>query len=200
MSDIDFDRAPYFNAGGLNPVPAAAPGAAAGFGQFTAPPPPAPAPDYRRFDSLGEYWAAFDELLSRAQREVMMFDVTLGREHDRPHRIDALRALLAASQTHRLRILVHDARALARNCPRVCGLLRQYPGLVSIHRTLPEAHGAADPLLVVDATHALRRAHFRHARSVLITDDPAATRPLRERLEQIEEASETAMSATVLGL
>jgi len=161
---------------------------------------PEPSPDYRRFETLGEYWAAFDDLLSRAQREVMMFDVTLGPEHDRPHRIDALRALLAASQMHRLRILVHDAGTLARNCPRICGLLRQYPGLVSIRQTLPEAYIAADPLLVVDARHALRRVHFRHARSVMITDDAAATRPLLERLEQIEEASETAMSATVLGL
>lgn len=166
----------------------------------TAQPPAPPPPSYQRFDTLADHAAAFDRLLGRAQREVWLFDVSLPRSFDRPERIDLLRAFLAGNRNARLRILLHDAGPVAANCPRLCGLLRQFSDAVGIHQTTEAARSAADPLLVVDAVHALRRVHHASSRSVLICDDAVAVRPLHERLAQIHEASEPAVTATVLGL
>lgn len=165
-----------------------------------AQPAAAPPPSYRRHDTLADYTAAFDQLLGRAQREVWLFDVSLQRSFDSPARIDLLHAFLAGNRNARLRILLHDAGSAAVNCPRLCALLRRFSESVGIHQTAQAARSVADPLLVVDAVHALRRVHHASSRSVLITDDAAAVRPLHERLEQIHEASEPAQAATVLGL
>ncbi|MCE2946994.1 MAG: hypothetical protein ACK515_20920 [bacterium] len=166
----------------------------------TAPPAAAPEPSYRRFETLAEYACAFDGLLARARREVWLFDVSLQRSFDQPARIDLLRAFLAGDRNARLRIVLHDAGTVPVHCPRLCGLLRQFSEAIGIHQTTAAARSAADPLLVVDALHALRRVHHSSSRSVLITDDAAAVRPLHERLAQIHEASEPAVAATVLGL
>ncbi|MBC7781787.1 MAG: hypothetical protein H7125_16960 [Proteobacteria bacterium] len=139
-------------------------------------------------------------LLSRARRDISLFDTALSTAFDRPHRLDLLRTFLAADHVNRLRIVLHDAQSIGRDCPRLCALMRRYSEAVSVHQTTQAARSAADPLIVVDATHVLRRVHYTHPRSVLITDDAAATRPLLERFEQIHEASEPALSPTVLGL
>jgi len=160
----------------------------------------AAAPGYRRFETIGEYWSAFDTVLALARREVFLFDIALDSNFDRPHRSDLLRTLLAAHPDNRLRIVLHDAHSLARECPRLCRLMRQFSQSVSIGQTTQAARSAADPLIVVDSVHALRRFHHTQPRSSLITDDPAATRPLLYRLEQIQEASEPLPPAAVLGL
>jgi hypothetical protein len=159
-----------------------------------------PAPTYRRFDTIGEYWTAVDEVLGRARREVLLFDTSIGPAFDRPHRIALLNVFLAAARTSRLRIMLHDAQSVPRDCPRLCSLLRQFGEKVSINQTLHDARSATDPLLVVDALHAVRRIHYTQPRSVMITDDPVAVRPLHDRLRQIHEASEPAVAPTVLGL
>jgi hypothetical protein len=161
---------------------------------------PPPAPGYERFDTLAQYWAAFDQTLERARRSIGIFDVALSATFDRPARIDLLRAFLAADHNNRLRIVLHDAQSIGRDCPRLCGLLRQFSEAVAIHQTTAAARAAADPLLVVDDRHALRRFHHTQQRSALCSEDPVAARALVERFEQIFEASEPALSATVLGL
>jgi hypothetical protein len=159
-----------------------------------------PAPSYARLDTLADYQAAFDGLLGRASREVWLFDVSLQRSFDRPARIALLDVFLAGSRLARLRILLHDATTVTAQCPRLCALLRRYGEAVTISQTTQSARAVADPLLVVDATHALRRVHHSSSRSVLISDDAASVRPLHERLAQIQEASLPAVTATVLGL
>jgi hypothetical protein len=166
----------------------------------TEQPAAAPLPSYQRFDTLADYSAAFDQLLGRAQREIWLFDIALQRSFDRPARIDLLRDFLAGNRNARLRILLHDARSMPLHCPRLCALMRRYSDAVGVHQTTEAARSVADPLLVVDALHALRRMHHASSRSVLITDDAVAARPLHERLAQIHEASEPAVAATVLGL
>jgi hypothetical protein len=166
----------------------------------TARPPAAPPPAYRRLDTIAQYDAAFDDLLGRARSEVWLFDIALQPSFDRPARAALLRAFLSGNRNARLRILLHDARSVPVHCPRLCALLRRFSDAVGIHQTTESARSAADPLLVVDAVHALRRVHHAASRSVLITDDTAAVRPLHARLAQIHEASEPALAATVLGL
>ena len=78
--------------------------------------------------------------------------------------------------------------------------MRRASEAVSICQTTEAARSAADPLLVVDGQHALRRPHHASSRSVLIMDDPVAVRPLHVRLAQIHEASVPAVATSVLGL
>ena len=162
-------------------------------------PPLAPA-GYHRFDTLAEHAAAFAALLARACRTVDVFDIALGPAFDRPAHIDRLRDFLAADRNNRVRIVLHDARSASRDCPRLCALLRRHSEAIAIHQTTGAAQSVADPLLVVDAVHALRRFHHAQPRSALYTDDPAGVRPLADRFEQIFEASEPALAATTLGL
>lgn len=164
------------------------------------PQPDAQPPSYRRLDTLADYNAAFDTLLGRAQREVWLFELSLQRSFDHPARIEFLNRFLAGHRDARLRILLHDAATVTMNCPRLCDLMRRFSNAVAICQTTEAARAAADPLLVVDARHALRRVHHASSRSVLLTDDPGAARPLHERLGQIHEASVPGVQATVLGL
>lgn len=166
----------------------------------TDPSPADPAPTYQRFDTLADYHAAFDGLLARARRELWLFDLSLQRAFDRPERIERLDAFLSANRLARLRIVLHDASTVTAHCPRLCALLRRHAEAFTINQTTEAARSATDPLLVVDAVHALRRVHHASSRSVLITDDAASVRPLHERMAQILEASTPAVSATVLGL
>ena len=160
----------------------------------------APPPSYLRLDTLADYHAAFDTLLGCAQREVWLFDLSLQRRFDQPERIAFLNRFLAGHRDARLRILLHDASTARSNCPRLCNLMRRFSDAVAIWQTTEAARAAADPLLVVDARHALRRLHHTSSRSVLLTGDTGAVRPLHERLAQIHEASVPAVQATVLGL
>ena len=157
-------------------------------------------PSYQRLDTLADHAAAFDLLLGRAQRDVWLFDVSLQRPFDRPQRIELLDRFLAGNRNARLRILLHDAGTVPVNCPRLCALMRRFSDAMSIWQTTQPARSAADPLLVVDAQHALRRPHHASSRSVLIMDDPIAVRPLHDRLAQIHDASIPAVASTVLGL
>lgn len=159
-----------------------------------------PPPSYQRLDTLADYDAAFDQLLGRAQREVWLFDVSLRRPFDRPQRIELLDRFLAGNRNARLRILLHDAGTVPANCPRLCTLMRRFSDAMAIWQTTEAARSAADPLLVVDGQHALRRPHHASSRSVLIMDDPIAVQPLHERLAQIHDASVPAVASTVLGL
>jgi hypothetical protein len=166
----------------------------------TQQPPGPPAPSYRMLETIAEYNTAFDDLLGGARHEIWLFDMALQSSFDRSARADLLRGFLAGNPNARLRILLHDAASVPAHCPRLCGLLRRFSDAVGIHQTTDAARAAADPLLVVDARHALRRVHHASSRSVLITDDTAAVRPLHGRLAQIYEASEPGLTATVLGL
>ena len=83
---------------------------------------------------------------------------------------------------------------------RMRAVMRRASEAVSICQTTEAARSAADPLLVVDGQHALRRPHHASSRSVLIMDDPVAVRPLHVRLAQIHEASVPAVATSVLGL
>lgn len=155
---------------------------------------------YRRFDTIAQYRDALDELLGLARRTLWLFDVTLDASFDTRPRTERLRDFLRAHADNRLRVVVHDAQALASQCPRLLNVLQWHGGAVAVHETTGAACAASDPLAIADGLHALRRFHHRLPRSSLTTDDPVAIRPLVERFEQIWDSSKPAAVATILGL
>ncbi len=119
-------------------------------------------PQARNTPILGdsEFHKAIDDILETASRSVRIFERSLGREYNSPHRVDALRRYLLASRRNRLLIVLHDASTMDRNCPRLLLLLRQYSHAISIHETIASAKAVYDPFVIVDDRHFVHRFHY----------------------------------------
>lgn len=153
-----------------------------------------------RVDAVG----AIDEVIAAARIELCVFDVHVRGMVERgfasPARCDALRALLLGSRNHRLRIALHDIQGFESGLPRLLQLLTQFSGQIQVHRTTGLAREAADPLVVADDCHFWHKLYIDHPRSVMSLHDAQETRPLKERFEEIWDASELGLSGTTLGL
>ena len=159
-----------------------------------------PQPQHRKLTGNAEYEAALDELLSRSQRTLRIFDRQLGTGFNSVHRHDLLRSFLMRSRTNKLDIVLHDASGLVRDCPRLMNLLRQFSHAINIHETEPEAKRVYDPFAIADERDYVHRFHYDDARGLLALDDPQGALGLIERFQEIWEASSPAASATTLGL
>jgi hypothetical protein len=157
-------------------------------------------PEHRRLDGSQDYEAAIDVLLSRPQHTLRIFDRQLGAGYNSVQRCELLRTFLLRSRANRLYIVLHDAGNLARDCPRMLTLLRQFSHAVTVHETEGEGRRACDPVALADERDYLHRFHYDHARALLALDDPQGAHGLLQRFQEIWEASVPAVSATTLGL
>lgn len=151
-------------------------------------------------DGLAAYEAAFEELIGCARQTLRVFDRSLGRRFDTPRRHDLLRRFLLAGRSNRVYIVLHDPTHIARDCPRLMALLRQFSHGMHVHRTLAEARCVYDPFAVADETMFVRRFHFDTRRGVASRGDWSATQLLLKRFDEIWQASRPAVTATTLGL
>jgi hypothetical protein len=147
-----------------------------------------------------EYDAALDTVLTKARRSIRIFEHTLGRGYNSPQRFEMLRRFLLVNPRNRLQIVVHEPRAIDRNCPRILILLRLHSHSISIHETHSNAKSVYDPFTVVDDHSFVHRFHFDEMRGLLALDDPIGTHALAERFDEIWEASSATVSATTIGL
>jgi hypothetical protein len=159
-----------------------------------------PQPQYEKLLGSAQYEAAYERLLARPQRMLRIFDRQLGKSFNAAARYELLRAFLLASRANRLQIVLHDTSTLARDCPRIVNLLRQFSHAISIHETEPQAKGVYDPFAVADERDYLHRFHYDAPRSLLALDDVQGARGFVDRFNEIREASVPAASATTLGL
>jgi hypothetical protein len=159
---------------------------------------------YRLMESNADAAGAIEQVVGTASCSLRIFDATPRTLRDRGFggrsRIDALHALLLADREHRLRVVLHDARAIENELPRLVDLLKRFAGQIQIHRTVERATEARDPMIIGDECHFWRKPHIDQPRSVLTLNDASATRPFVERFEQIWEKSELAVSGNTLGL
>ena len=155
---------------------------------------------HRGLDGSQDYDEAIDILLARPQRTLRIFDRQLGAGYNSAHRYELLRAFLRRSRANRLYVVVHDAGNIARDCPRMISLLRQFSHAVTVHETEGQAKRACDPIALADERDYLHRFHYDHARALLALDDPQGAHGLLQRFQEIWEASVPAISATTLGL
>jgi hypothetical protein len=157
-------------------------------------------PEHRALDGNQDYEAAIDVLLARPQRTLRIFDRQLGAGYNSVQRYELLRSFLLRSRANRICIVLHDAGNLARDCPRMLNLLRQFADAVAVHETEGQARRACDPVALADDRDYLHRFHYDHARALLALDDPQGAHGLLQRFQEIWEASVPAVSATTLGL
>jgi hypothetical protein len=157
-------------------------------------------PVHRAVDGLPEYESAVDQVIGKATSSLRVFDSTLTTGFNSRQRYDAVRQFLIANRGNTLRIVVHDAQHLDRNCPRLLMLLRQMGHAITIHETTPLAKGVYDPFVIADDRHFAHRFHFDSRRGLFSQHDPIGARALIEHFDEIWEASSPALSATTLGL
>ena len=152
------------------------------------------------FTSNKQYEEFVDEVIALAQHELRIFEKELGLGYNASARHEALRRFLLASRRNRIRIVVHNAASIERNCPRMMQLLRSFSHATAIHETQPQAKSVYDPFVVADELHSVRRFHFNDLRGLFARNDPIEAHTLVERFEEIWEASAPAASASTLGL
>jgi len=159
-----------------------------------------PAPERRDLDGNREHDEALNTLFAQPGRTLRIFDKALSNAYNTPARTNALRRFLLASRMARLRIVVHDASNITRDCPRLVELLRDFSHAASVQETMAEAKGVYDPFAVMDELHYVHRFHHEQTRGVLMLNDAQGAHELTQRFEDIWEASSPSSAATTLGL
>lgn len=161
---------------------------------------PIATPLQRRLDGARDLAEGLEIVLCRARKTLRIFDNRLERAFDHPDRIAALRAVLRADPSHRVRIVLHETSNLPGDCPRLLALQKLFSNALLIHRTEGQGRRASDPIGIADDNACVHRFHFEQPGASLILDDPDAVRPLALRFEEIWESSTPAVTGTVLGL
>src|SRR5689334_17802568 len=95
-----------------------------------------PKPERRDLDGNREHDDALDTLFTQAGRTLRIFDNALSSAYNAPARIDALRRFLLGSRMARLRIVVHDASNITRDCPRLVELLCDFSHAANVQETM----------------------------------------------------------------
>ncbi|MBL8377950.1 MAG: hypothetical protein JNM79_08785 [Burkholderiales bacterium] len=165
-----------------------------------APGAPAQAGERRLIGSRGEFSAALDEVIARADRTLRIFDPTL--EHyglNSAAREEQLAEFLNRRRTNRLMLVAHDMQVVTR-AARFMRLLRRFSHAIAVHQTHDAIRNLEDVLIVADDLHCLRRPHFQHPKGVVYFDDRGETREWLNRFNAIWEQSNPAVSATTVGL
>ena len=160
----------------------------------------APVPQHQKLLGSVEYRNAVIQVLEQAQRRIKIFESILGEPYNTLQCEATLRRFLLANPQNRLHIVVHDAQALTRDCPRILRLLQGFSHNMAIHATHSHAKTIYDPFVLADDSHYVHRFHFDDTRGLLAFDDPQSARALVERFDALWEASDPAASATTLGL
>jgi len=152
---------------------------------------------------LGErlYEAAAELLITKAKRELLIFDPDLSRGgYQNLKCYEALQNFLVKDKQNRLIIVLHEADFFSERCPRLQDLLRAYSYAINIYVTDDSARVAQDAFILADKAHYLHRFHINQARFKYVLDDEVATKPLLERFEQLLEATSSTVSAFTTGL
>ena len=167
---------------------------------ITTPPPALPHAQYERFESVREYEDMFDELVTRTQTVIRIFDRSLSARYNSPARCDLLRQFLRANPVNRLYIVVHDVDSLTRVCPRFMALLQNFSHVAKVRQTPRWARHVYDPFAIFDASHYLHRFHYERMRYARGQNELVGVQQLLERHAELWEASTPAATASVLGL
>ena len=156
----------------------------------------------RSFDTYALYREAVFELLGRAMHRIVLFDPDLGETG-----IESARGIELLSDfcdrvmdNDALRIVVHDADFIKRDCPRLLNLVSRYGHRMTIRVTTAQYHNWQQPYIVVDDVYLVTRFHQDQPRGKICEDTPAATAPLLTRFETMWQHAQPGPTGAPLGL
>ena len=141
-------------------------------------------------DNLEDRIAALGDVLDQAERELLFYAPRLeGRLVDDPGIQRRLQAFLLASPRHSLRVLVVEAAALVRECPRLLALCRRLPSRCLLRVPDPQADALDESLYCADRHHALHRPPTERTRHLHLATQPLKVSPLKKRVEELWDGS-----------
>jgi len=150
--------------------------------------------------SYGEYDAAVDLILSRAERQLDIFDYDLSLlKLELPNRNAALSRLLSM-QNHQIRIVVIDAPSVVARHPRLLALIERHGHRIQLIEADPKLRELTDSIVIADDAHALIRFHKSLPRSKILEDESDEVRPYQRRFAEILDEGGTPISPRVAGL
>lgn len=152
-------------------------------------------------ETPAEFRAAFDALLGSAQRQLRLYDHDLGLleiEHQPRHA--SLRALCVAGGGRRIELLLDEIHHVARDCPRLMQLVRDFAHVIEIRQADPNMPRPDQAFALADRHGVLVRADKAALRGTLHLDDPHTAVLLHQEFEGMWQRAQASVSATTLGL
>ena len=158
-------------------------------------------PERILLQARSDYLEGFNRLLGLARRELRIFEPDLSElEMNSTSRVETLSRFLRESRTRRIYVALHDVEHVTKRCPRLIALMGSYTSVVLIFQTQGEAAKVQDCFVLADGDHLVRRPVTTQPRGVLVINDPKECQPMRERFEEIWEASLPTVSVNTTGL
>lgn len=143
---------------------------------------------YRHCHDLAERQAALLELIAETRADLLFFAQRLdGKLLESADIHQALQRFLLRSPRHKLRILVTDAPALVRDCPRLLALCRRLPSRALLRVPARDAAPLDEILYLADRPYALHRPATERSLHRYLAADPQSIAPLRQRIEELWE-------------
>lgn len=153
------------------------------------------------FETPAEFRAAFDALLDNTQRQLRLYDHDLGLlDIDYQPRHASLRALCVAGGGRRIELLLDEIHQVARDCPRLMQLVRDFGHVLEIRKADPNMPHPDQAFVLADRHGVLVRADKAALHGTLHLDDAHTAVMLNQEFEGMWQRSQASVTATTLGL
>ena len=153
------------------------------------------------FETPAEFRAAFDALLATAPRQLRLYDHDLSLlDIDHLPRHAALRALCVAGGGRRIEVVLDDIHRVARDCPRLMQLLRDFGHVIEVRQADPNMPRPDQAFVLADRHGTLSRADKAAVHGTLHLDDAHNAIALHHDFEAMWQRSQASVTATTLGL
>jgi len=151
---------------------------------------------YRRLDTRAEARAAFDRIVTRAQRSLRIAD-DRGEFYgfERKAFAEALDALLGRGPDRRIEVILHDPAFVEQRCPRLVALVHRHTPRLRILRSEESARSFARGFVLADDTVVMRRPHYDSTLAFVDFDEPSVALA-RGLLDELAAGATIAISAT----
>jgi len=148
-----------------------------------------------------EFELAINEVISRAQHEILIFGNQLSKGgYASITRHEILREFLSRGSPVSLQIILHEIDDFSQQYPRLFSLLQDYTHLMTVYQTNDQAKVAKDAFIIVDQSHYVRRFHMEQARFRYAFNDLETVAMLKMRFDELLESTSHKLSSSSLGL
>ncbi|MDR1351104.1 MAG: hypothetical protein LBJ59_10105 [Zoogloeaceae bacterium] len=156
---------------------------------------------YTIHESWNELQASFEQILTRVEQDLCIFDddlVHLGLRQ--AECFGLLQSFLLRNPKATLRIALRRINRLHQEHPRLVRLVASQSHRVKVRQIPNTLQHLRDAIIIADRQHTLTLFELAHPRFALILDDPAKSVPYAQRFSEIWDAPCTPFEPTPLGL